>query len=570
MKNWHILVVLIAVMSPHPSRGQSFRFEAETGALTNVVVGNSVPGFSGTGYVTGFNNQDAVPDFVELNVQLPAGLYEMYVGYRSQYGPKGYDYRVGDQTGTGMFPQSQTFAADRAGLFTVGDGTTTLGIYEGWGFYDLDYLELRPFAPPVVSPVAPQLVDAQADYHVQVLMNYLASQYGRTTLAGQHHEQSKNLSFPVASYLSKSGGMIPAVRSSDFIEYSPTRIQFGVNPNNETEQTIAWAQTTGGVVSMMWHWNAPGDLVDQPGREWWRGFYSDATTFDLHGALANPAGADYQLLLRDIDAIAVQLQKLQDAGVPVIWHPLHEAQGGWFWWGDHGPEAFKGLWRLMHDRLTNHHGLHNLIWEYAVGMSGSDPLSPQWYPGDDVVDMVGLDVYTEPGASMSGEWSDSLDEFDGRKLIALSETGTLPDPAALDLWNISWSYFSPWKGTFVNDMTAAELQALLGDERVITLDELPALPWRVGGEFQPADFNFDGVMDADDLSAWSAAYGVTRFADANGDGVTDGADLLAWQRRGGQAAAALVGEVAEPAAVGLGALACGVAAAVRWRTAAKQ
>ena len=53
-------------------------------------------------------------------------------------------------------------------------------------------------------------------------------------------------------------------------------------------------------------------------------------------ALADPAGEDYALLLRDIDAIAVELQKFEDAGVPVIWRPLHEAQGGWFWWGAQG------------------------------------------------------------------------------------------------------------------------------------------------------------------------------------------------------------------------------------------
>ena len=76
-----------------------------------------------------------------------------------------------------------------------------------------------------------------------------------------------------------------------------------------------------------------------------------------------PSGSDYQLILRDIDAIAVELQKFENAGVPVIWRPLHEAQGNatdatgngaWFWWGAHGPTAFKQLWRLMHDRLTNH------------------------------------------------------------------------------------------------------------------------------------------------------------------------------------------------------------------------
>ena len=67
----------------------------------------------------------------------------------------------------------------------------------------------------------------------------------------------------------------------------------------------------------------------------------------------------YDLLIRDIDAIAEQLKRLQDAGVPVLWRPLHEASGGWFWWGNAGAEAYKELYVLLYDRLTNHHDRGN-------------------------------------------------------------------------------------------------------------------------------------------------------------------------------------------------------------------
>src|SRR5690606_25911046 len=118
-----------------------------------------------------------------------------------------------------------------------------------------------------------------------------------------------------------------------------------------------------------------------------------------------------------------ELQKYEDAGVPVIWRPLHEAQGNepdgdaWFWWGAHGPENFKTLWRVMHERLTEHHGLHNLIWEFTSSAAKSEHLD--WYPGDDVVDIVGLDVYTEPSSTMNGEWYDVLEFYNGRKMLAL-------------------------------------------------------------------------------------------------------------------------------------------------------
>lgn len=68
-------------------------------------------------------------------------------------------------------------------------------------------------------------------------------------------------------------------------------------------------------------------LYDVAGKEWWRGFYTDSTDFNIATAIGNPGSANYTLLLRDIDAIAKQLLRLQDAGVPVLWRPLHEAEG---------------------------------------------------------------------------------------------------------------------------------------------------------------------------------------------------------------------------------------------------
>jgi mannan endo-1,4-beta-mannosidase len=302
--------------------------------------------------------------------------------------------------------------------------------------------------------------------------------------------------------------MKPALRSSDFMDYSPSRIAFGENPRNETEESIAWARANGGVMSMTWHWNAPANLVNSGDWPWWRGFYTQGTTFDLAGALANPAGNDYQLILRDIDAIAVELQKFEDAGVPVVWRPLHEAQGNWteqnptgawFWWGAGGPETFKGLWRLMHDRLTDHHGLHNLIWEFTSSAAKSGHL--QWYPGDDVVDMIGLDIYTDPTSSMSGEWYDVLAHYNGRKIIALSESGTLPNAELMELYGIDWSYFSLWTDDFLDEFTAQEVQALLNSEQVLTENELPLLPWSA------VDYNRDGKVDAADSVVWRKLNG---------------------------------------------------------------
>lgn len=75
---------------------------------------------------------------------------------------------------------------------------------------------------------------------------------------------------------------------------------------------------------------------------WWRGFYTEATTFNLEAALANKTSTDYKLLIRDIDAIAVQLLRLQSAGISVLWRPLHEAEGGWV-----GPRQLLPIYLLI-------------------------------------------------------------------------------------------------------------------------------------------------------------------------------------------------------------------------------
>ena len=571
------VVTLVALFFLAPSAfGQVYRFEAESGQrFGGVVVNSSVSGYSGTGYVTNFTTAN---DYFLTNATVPSGLYELWVGYRSQFGDKGYKYRVGNEYGNGTLDFSTTFTTDRAGLFNITAPTTTLGIYKDWGYHDVDYLELRPFTPPAVLPIAPTLSDASASFRTQQLMNYMTSIYGEKTLSGHQHDGSKNLPFPSSTYLNLSGGLKPAIRAADFMEYSPTRVAYGANPNNESEQSIAWAKQNNGIVSMSWHWNAPANLVNTPcgsncganDYPWWRGFYTQGTTFNLPGALANPAGSDYQLLLRDIDAIGVQLKKYQDAGVPVIWRPLHEAQGGWFWWGAHGPDTFKQLWRLTYDRLTNHNDLHNLIWEFTS--SAAEGNFKDWYPGDDVVDMIGLDIYTDASSSMSGQWYDVLKEFNGRKMIALSESGTLPNASLMNTYGIDWSYFSLWSDGFLDDFTAQQVQALLNSEKVITLNELPTLPWSNTAGV-PGDFNHDGTVNAADYVVWresNGQAGSNLAADGDLNGHVDSADYDLWRahfgQSGGSGAGALAAAVPEPSAFVLAMLALAmVRLRTRWR-----
>jgi mannan endo-1,4-beta-mannosidase len=170
------------------------------------------------------------------------------------------------------------------------------------------------------------------------------------------------------------------------MDYSPSRVKHGT-VGTAVEEAITH-HNRGGIVSVLWHWNAPTGLYDTEENRWWSGFYTRATDLDVAAALSDTTNANYTLIIRDIDTIAVQLKRLQIAGVPVLFRPLHEAEGAWFWWGAKGPEACKKLWALLYSRLTDHHGINNLIWVW-------NSILPEWYPGDSTVDIMSADVYAQ-------------------------------------------------------------------------------------------------------------------------------------------------------------------------------
>ena len=266
-----------------------------------------------------------------------------------------------------------------ADQFALNQGSNTVTILGDWGYYAIDSLTFTPTAPrspPNLNPT-PQNPNANGD--AVALYNYLKSIYGSKTLSGQEDTQWLD-------YVTQATGKTPALIGLDFMDYSPSRVAFGAT-SNTTEQAIAFNEQ-GGIVAFVWHWNAPTGLYNTDTEPWYSGFYTAASDFNVATALADTTNANYTLILRDIDAIAVQLGRLQDAGVPVLFRALHEADGGWFWWGAQGPEPCKQLWALVYDRITNYHGLNNIIWVW-------NSITPDWYPGDATVDIVSVDVYTQ-------------------------------------------------------------------------------------------------------------------------------------------------------------------------------
>ncbi len=413
---------------------------AEHGRLIGLKVASAIPGFVGRGYVTGFTKPS---DRLILTFHIPsAGLYDASIRY-SAPGQKGFSLKVNGNRYSCMFPACPDhFANFDAGLVELKAGKNVVSMGKGWGYFSIDSVTFTAARtpPPPMRP-NPQLSDPDATPQARSLMSHLAAVYGRRMLTGVY-------SIGDSRYVHRITGRYPSIIGGDLINYSPTRLQHGANPHHEVQRLISAARK-GFIITVSWHWNAPAELIDHnyvnaKGKtvvsHWWSGFYTKSTKFNIAKVLAYPDSRNYHLMISNIDAIAVQLKKFDKAGIPILWRPLHEASGGWFWWGAHGPKPFKTLWRLMYERLTHHFHLHNLIWVYTTAGTGA------WYPGNKYVDIVGVDQYPKnTNDPLSNLWQKCRKNFPN-KLIAMTEFGGVVNARRSFHFGVYWDYAVSWVG----------------------------------------------------------------------------------------------------------------------------
>lgn len=437
-------------------------YEAEDAMLTGVEAANTEPGYTGSGYVIGFDESTDKITFTVTSSSLQ--LYDLTITYAGIYGDK-YTLMVlnGGASSEVYLPATDTFESVSGGQVLLNEGDNTIELVNHWGWYLIDSIALAPSAPRGAHSITDTLINPNADESAYTLYNYLKSIYGKSILSGQ-----QDLNW--AEYVENTVGRAPALLSADLIDYTPSRVERGT-VGTSMEEAISYDER-GGIISVLWHWNAPTGLYDSEDYPWWWGFYTEGTDFNIATALADTTNANYTLLLRDIDAIAEQLKKLENASVPVLFRPLHEAEGGWFWWGAQGPEPCLKLWDLLQERLMVYHGINNLIWVW-------NSLAEDWYPGDDKVDILAADVYAEGNGPMSVQYNTLVELGHDTKLIAASEVGAAPLPNLLKAYEAHWLWFCVWGDTFINNEawnSVADLTTIYTSDYVLTLDEIQG--WR--------------------------------------------------------------------------------------------
>ncbi|MEN8906538.1 MAG: glycosyl hydrolase, partial [Clostridiales bacterium] len=415
-----------------------------------------------------------------INIEIEAaGLYELIVRYVQPYDKtKKVQYLNVNDTNQGevSFPYTLEWKEMSSGIVKLNEGNNNIEFESYWGYTFFDYVIVKPADESITNlSVDKTLVNPNSTEETKSLISYLADVYGKNILSGQqelcgaHNYEGSEAEF---TYIQENTGELPAVRGFDFMNYRGNDL---VWDDYCAERVIEWYDEKGGIPTVCWHWFSPGDI----GKSGDSSFYTENTSFSISKALTSGTKENIALL-NDIDFMAEKFKQVQAAGVPVLFRPLHEAEGAWFWWGAEGPEPCVELYRLIYDKFTNEHGLNNIIW---VWTSYDYETSPQWYPGDDVVDIIGYDKYNAKdglpnGSAISSTFYNLVKFNNGTKMVAMSENDTIPQVSSLIDEMAGWLYFCPWYGWWLTSEQNNPVDWLIEiyqSDYCITLDELPNL-----------------------------------------------------------------------------------------------
>jgi mannan endo-1,4-beta-mannosidase len=203
---------------------------------------------------------------------------------------------------------------------------------------------------------------------------------------GWKHEENPNL---LRSDIKEVSGDFPAVHGYDI-----GHIELGKTHNLDTvsfalmRDHIQKLNKQGAIITMSWH-------LDNP--------VTDGSSWDSTPAVpAILEGGEqrekYELWIQRLSRFFNSLRTEKGEIIPVVFRPYHEMNGSWFWWGGDNvsPEDYKQLWKET-QQLLRKNGVHSLLYAYSPNTINSLEDFDKFYPGDDFVDILGVDIYNHSG-----------------------------------------------------------------------------------------------------------------------------------------------------------------------------
>ena len=327
--------------------------------------------------------------------------------------------------------------------------------------YETDYEAMKAyFESREVDPTKPVSENAQTNEKTMEVWDYLRSVYGKQVITCQQmmgNECYEDLVFYNAT------NDLTAMKGYDFIFCTGS-----YHSDDMIDEAIEWSKESGGLCAFTWHWNVPKD-IDNP--EGGYAFYtSEITNFNQVNAVT-PGTKEYETVIHDIDLIATKIQRMESEGVTILFRPLHEASGAWFWWGLQGRdsatnEVFQKLWYMIYDRLENYHKLTNIIWVWngqnphtAIHPNAFDIEGIDRYYDQEDISAEALSTYYEKCYGELAGYDKYCAELAGMdstgKMMALTECGYIPDPDGIKAANTMWLYYMVWNGDFIYETDAA-------------------------------------------------------------------------------------------------------------------
>lgn len=472
-------------------------YEAERERLSNgLIPTNERYGYSGGGYVTGFGTDGQKS--LKFRIDAPANQhYDLSFGIASDSNVNCCVMLNGSElfrfttSADGQFQKITYYGA------FLEKGYSEVEVIPENGEIMLDYLDVEnSYSINNISyETDGSRANPNASDNTKKLMKFLSDNYGKYTLTGQYVSGADNSEMELIHEIT---GQYPAIR---FSTVSDTK-----NTDN-VDACIKWSEN-GGINSITWEWNSPSMQSSVYASEsdfsiWNAMTYDDISMYstdELLNLLNNGVISEdcYNLVLAMDEMAQKQLMPLKEKDIPVLWRPLYEAslgynsaEGGTYWWGAGGAEAYQWLWNLMYNRYTNYFGLNNLIWVWN-GMSSAYSVDSSTF------DIASYDLYTdtEKFGSRSEQFI-AIQSYITNKIIAVTECNNTPDINDLFRDNSVWSFFGLWNGEYLTDSngnyseqytTKDELIKAYNSEGSLTLDEYKLL--NEGGELSVGKRNF--------------------------------------------------------------------------------
>lgn len=255
-------------------------------------------------------------------------------------------------------------------------------------------------------------------------------------------------------------GSHPAMVGVDFSGLSGRPEADIEKTKEDLRKNVVDTYNRGGVTTAAWHFSNPAS----EGGFYWKDGVSLASM-----ALIKPGGSkheEYKEILKNIADFANSVKGRNGKLAPIIFRPYHEFDGEWFWWGKPytSREDFIAVWQFTVSYLKDTLGVHNFIYAYSPDNKfNTEEEFLERFPGNDYVDMVGMDNYGDFGRDGDYNIERAIMKLKivsdygikNNKLAALTETGleTIPNPTwwtetllkVLKSENMQLSYVLVWR-----------------------------------------------------------------------------------------------------------------------------